>query len=70
MLANKTVVLGITGGIAAYKAADIASKLTQAGASVEVVMTESATKFIAPLTLLGITGQPVATDIFEPISGF
>ena len=50
MLANKTIVLGITGGIAAYKAADIASKLTQAGARVDVVMTESATRFIAPLT--------------------
>ncbi|HEY82537.1 MAG TPA: bifunctional phosphopantothenoylcysteine decarboxylase/phosphopantothenate--cysteine ligase CoaBC [Dehalococcoidia bacterium] len=66
MLAQKTVVLGITGGIAAYKAADIASKLTQAGAKVEVVMTESATKFIAPLTLRNITGRPVITDLFEP----
>ena len=65
MLANKTVVLGITGGIAAYKAADIASKLTQAGARVEVVMTESATKFITPLTLRNITGRPVVTDMFE-----
>jgi len=68
MLANKTIVLGITGGIAAYKAADIASKLTQAGARVEVVMTESATKFIAPLTLRSITGRPVVTDMFEPAS--
>jgi len=66
MLANKTVVLGITGGIAAYKAADIASKLTQAGAGVEVVMTESATKLITPLTLRSITGRPVVTDMFEP----
>ena len=52
---NKTIVLGITGGIAAYKAADIASKLTQAGAKVEVIMTESATRFIAPLTLRNLT---------------
>ena len=66
MLANKTVVLGITGSIAAYKAADIASKLTQAGARVEVVMTESATKFIAPLTLRSLTGRPVITNMFEP----
>jgi phosphopantothenoylcysteine decarboxylase/phosphopantothenate--cysteine ligase len=66
MLANKTIVLGITGGIAAYKAADIASKLTQAGAMVEVVMTESATRFIAPLTLRSITSRPVVTDMFEP----
>ena len=70
MLANKTVVLGITGSIAAYKAADIASKLTQAGARVEVVMTESATKFIAPLTLRSITGRPVVTDMFELASEF
>jgi len=70
MLADKTVVLGITGSIAAYKAADIASKLTQAGARVEVVMTESATKFIAPLTLRSITGRPVVTDMFELASEF
>ncbi|GAI33265.1 unnamed protein product, partial [marine sediment metagenome] len=70
MLADKTVVLGITGSIAAYKAADIASKLTQAGARVEVVMTESATKFIAPLTLRSITSRPVVTDMFELASEF
>lgn len=70
MLANKTIVLGITGSIAAYKAADIASKLTQAGAKVEVVMTEAATKFIAPLTLRSITGRPVVTDMFELASEF
>jgi len=70
MLANKTIVLGITGGIAAYKAADIASKLTQAGARVEVVMTESATKFVTPLTLRSITSRPVVTDMFEPAAEF
>ena len=70
MLDNKTIILGITGSIAAYKAADIASKLTQAGARVEVVMTESATKFIAPLTLRSITGRPVVTDMFELASEF
>jgi phosphopantothenoylcysteine decarboxylase/phosphopantothenate--cysteine ligase len=70
MLANKTIVFGITGSIAAYKAADIASKLTQAGAKVEVVMTEAATKFIAPLTLRSITGRPVVTDMFELASEF
>jgi phosphopantothenoylcysteine decarboxylase/phosphopantothenate--cysteine ligase len=68
MLNNKTVVLGITGGIAAYKAADLASKLTQAGAKVEVVMTEAATKFITPLTLRNITHRQVVTDMFEPAS--
>jgi len=70
MLADKTIVLGVTGSIAAYKAADIASKLTQAGAKVEVVMTDSATKFIAPLTLRSITGRPVITDMFEPAAEF
>ncbi len=70
MLANKTIVLGITGSIAAYKAADIASKLTQAGARVEVVMTESATRFVAPLTLRSITGRPVVTDMYELASEF
>ncbi len=70
MLANKTIVLGITGGIAAYKAVDIASKLTQAGARVEVVMTESAIKFIAPLTLRSLTGRPVVTSMWELDSEF
>jgi phosphopantothenoylcysteine decarboxylase / phosphopantothenate---cysteine ligase len=65
MLKDKTIVLGITGGIAAYKAADLASKLTQAGAKVEVVMTEAATKFITPLALRNITRRPVVTDMFE-----
>ncbi len=65
MLANKTIVLGITGSVTAYKAADIASKLTQAGAKVEVVMTESATKFITPLTLRSITHGAVVTDMFD-----
>ncbi|MBA7570741.1 MAG: bifunctional phosphopantothenoylcysteine decarboxylase/phosphopantothenate--cysteine ligase CoaBC [Dehalococcoidia bacterium] len=68
MLNNKTVVLGITGSIAAYKAADIASKLTQAGAKVEVVMTGAATKFIKPLTFRSITGRPALTDAFKAVS--
>jgi phosphopantothenoylcysteine decarboxylase / phosphopantothenate---cysteine ligase len=70
MLKDKTIVLGITGGIAAYKAADLASKLTQAGARVEVVMTEAAAKFITPLTLRNITGRPVVTDMFEMASQY
>ena len=68
MLANKTIVLGITGSIAACKAADIASKLVQAGAKVEVVMTEPATRFITPLTLRSITHGAVVTDMFDPTS--
>ncbi|MFH1003312.1 MAG: bifunctional phosphopantothenoylcysteine decarboxylase/phosphopantothenate--cysteine ligase CoaBC [Chloroflexota bacterium] len=65
MLTGKTVVLGVTGGIAAYKAVEVASQLTQAGARVRVVMTGSAGKFIGPLTFHTITRQPVVTDIFE-----
>jgi phosphopantothenoylcysteine decarboxylase/phosphopantothenate--cysteine ligase len=68
MLAGKTIVLGITGSVAAYKAADIASKLVQAGAKVEVVMTEAATKFITPLTLRSITHGAVVSDMFDPTS--
>ncbi len=70
MLKKKTIVLGITGGIAAYKAVDIASKLTQAGATVETVMTDAATWFITPLTLRNITGRPVVTDMFELASEY
>jgi len=64
-LTDKTIVLGVTGSIAAYKAADIASRLTKAGAKVDVVMTEAATRFISPLALRGITGRAVATDMFD-----
>ena len=70
MLTDKTIVLGITGSIAAYKAADIASKLVQAGARVEVVMTESAARFVTPLTLRSITGRPVVTSMWELDSEF
>ena len=70
MLTNKTVVLGISGSIAAYKAVDVASKLTQAEAKVEVIMTESAVKFITPLNLRNITGRAVVTDMFELSSEF
>jgi len=66
LLSGKTIVLGITGSIAAYKAAGIASKLTQSGVKVKVVMTESATKLIAPITLHSLTGRPVITGMWEP----
>jgi phosphopantothenoylcysteine decarboxylase/phosphopantothenate--cysteine ligase len=62
---DKTVVLGVTGSIAAYKAAELASQLTQTGAKVEVIMTEEATKFVAPLTFRNITGRSVVTNMFE-----
>ena len=66
MLKDKVIVLGISGGIAAYKAADLASKLTQAGANVKVVMTWEATKLVKPLTFQALTGNPVVTEMFEP----
>jgi len=69
MIKNKTVVLGITGSIAAYKAADLASKLTQDGAKVITVMTASAQEFVKPLTFKRVTGQPVVTGMFDRSSG-
>ncbi|MDF2723558.1 MAG: peptidase ClpP [Paenibacillus sp.] len=65
MLHGKTIVLGVTGGIACYKAAALCSKLTQAGADVRVIMTESATKFVAPLTFQTLSRHDVAIDTFD-----
>jgi phosphopantothenoylcysteine decarboxylase/phosphopantothenate--cysteine ligase len=67
---DKIVVLGVTGSIAAYKAAELASQLAQLGAKVEVVMTEAATEFITPLTFRNITGRPVVTKMFELASEY
>lgn len=64
-LAGKTVVVGVTGSIAAYKAADIVSQLTQLGASVFPVMTLEATRLIAPLTLKTLSRNPVAYDLWK-----
>ncbi len=64
-LTGKTIVLGVTGGIAAYKAAALTSKLTQAGASVHVILTENAGKFVQPLTFQALSHRPVYTDTFE-----
>jgi phosphopantothenoylcysteine decarboxylase / phosphopantothenate---cysteine ligase len=69
-LKGKTVVLGVTGSIAAYKAVELASQLTQAGAQVEVIMTEAATEFVMPLTFRNITGRPVVTKMFELASEY
>ena len=60
-LANKRILLGITGGIAAYKSAELARLLGKAGADVRVVMTPAATQFITPLTLQALTGNRVHT---------
>ncbi|HZY42701.1 MAG TPA: bifunctional phosphopantothenoylcysteine decarboxylase/phosphopantothenate--cysteine ligase CoaBC [Anaerolineae bacterium] len=62
LLQNKHIVLGVCGSIAAYKVADLASKLTQAGAQVDCVLTESATKFIGPVTFAAVTGRAALTD--------
>jgi phosphopantothenoylcysteine decarboxylase/phosphopantothenate--cysteine ligase len=70
MLSDKTIVLGVTGSIAAYKAADLASKLARAGAKVNVVMTEAATKFVTPLTFRSLTKRPVVTSMWELSSEF
>lgn len=63
-LAGKTIVLGIAGSIAAYKAADLASRLRQLGAEVWPVMTEGAKRFIPPLTLQSVAHHPVAHDLW------
>ena len=65
MLSGKTILLGVTGGIAAYKAAALASALVKQHAAVEVVMTEHATKFIAPLTFEQLTGRRTMVDTFD-----
>jgi phosphopantothenoylcysteine decarboxylase/phosphopantothenate--cysteine ligase len=62
ILSNKRIVLGVTGSIAAYKAADLASKLTQAGAQVDVILTGAAEKFVTPLTFQSVTGRRAYTD--------
>ena len=64
-LTGKSIVLGVTGSIAAYKAASLARRLLTEGAIVRVVMTHSAQRFVAPLTFEALTGHPVFTDLFE-----
>lgn len=70
MLEGRFIALGVTGGIAAYKAADLASKLNGQGASVHVIMTRSAGEFVRPLTFEALTGNPVFTDLFSASPGF
>jgi phosphopantothenoylcysteine decarboxylase len=64
---NHEILIGVTGGIAAYKTADLTSKLVQAGASVTVAMTEAAKKFIGPTTFEALTNRPVYQNLFEPV---
>ena len=64
-LVDARVVLGVTGSIACYKAADLASKLMQEGARVDVILTRGASNFVTPLTFRSLTHRPVVTDLFD-----
>ena len=67
-LANKTIVLGVSGSVACHKAVDLASKLTQQGALVDVIMTRGAANFVTPLAFASITQRKVVSDLFDPQS--
>lgn len=67
---GRELLLGVTGGIAAYKSADLCSKLVQAGAAVTVVMTESARQFIGSVTFEALTGRPVYHESFHAVEHF
>ena len=64
-LEGRRIVVGVTGGIAAYKACDLCSQLAKAGAQVRVAMTAAATRFVGPLTFETLTGHPVYTSVLE-----
>lgn len=66
MLKDKNIIVGVTGGIAAYKAVEVVSSLTKLGANVEVIMTKSATEFVKPLTFQSISHNPVRQKMFSP----
>ena len=66
MLQGRKIALGVTGGIAAYKACDLVSRLKKRGAQVRVVLTENAAKFVPPLTFATLSGNPALTDTFAP----
>lgn len=65
-LEGKHIILGITGGIAAYKCAELARRLTERGAKVKVVMTAAAKEFITPLTMQAVSGHPVSDSLLDP----
>lgn len=69
LLQDKHLLLGVTGSIAVYKAVDLASKLTQAGAKVDVIMTQAAQQFVTPLTFQAVTGRAVYTDMWKTDTG-
>lgn len=67
---GREILIGVTGGIAAYKTAQLVSSLVQAGAGVTVVMTRAARKFVGPTTFQALTGRPVYSDMFRPQEHF
>src|SRR5467141_368202 len=64
-LSNKRILLGVTGGIAAYKSAELLRELQRQGADVQVIMTESACRFVTPVTMQALSGKPVFTDMWD-----
>src|SRR5271166_6461419 len=62
----RRILLGVTGGIAAYKAAELVRRLVERGAEVQVVMTAGAQKFVTPLTYQALSGRPVRSDLWDP----
>jgi phosphopantothenoylcysteine decarboxylase/phosphopantothenate--cysteine ligase len=64
-LSNKRILLGVTGGIAAYKSAELVRELQRQGADVQVIMTESACRFVTPVTMQALSGKPVFTDMWD-----
>lgn len=69
MLKGKNILVGVTGGIAAYKTASVIRLLVKEGASVKVIMTQHAKEFITPLTLATLSKNPILTDFFDPENG-
>ena len=70
MLYGKNVVLGVSGGIAVYKACEIVSRLKKLGANVDVIMTDNAREFVTPLTFQTLAKSAVVTNAFEPVKEF
>ena len=64
LLRDRRIILGVTGSIAAFKAADLASKLTQAGAQVDVILTPGARRFVTPLTFAALSGRNVHSELW------
>ena len=69
LLRDRRIILGVTGSIAAFKAADLASKLTQAGAQVDVILTAGAQRFVTPLTFAALTGRNVHSELWATDDG-